>query len=71
MSAQDSCWKRKEQADEAQYAREKEQAQLAALAEKLKKNEEAMGPSPQEEFEGGYGGQETLEDRYATTYGGH
>ena len=82
---QDKVWKTKEQGDEAQYARSKvyinsyrsathpeydqpqEQEQLAALREKIDTETKAK---PQD-FEGGFGGQEDLEDRYATTSGEH
>jgi hypothetical protein len=47
-----------------------EQAQLAAIREQLKKEEEYK-PQPERDFEGGFGGQEDLEDRYATTSGEH
>jgi hypothetical protein len=61
----------------------KEQEQLAILKEKLEADEaverDAAAPAAEaapparnrDEFEGGYGGQEDLEDRYATTYGAH
>ena len=45
-----------------------EQEQLRALQEKLKADREATGDLG---VEGGYGGQEGLEDRYATTSGEH
>lgn len=64
-TANDGSWKAKEQGDEARYIREKEQAQLAAIREQLKKDEK------DKDFEGGFGGQEDLEDRYATTSGEH
>jgi len=47
-----------------------EQAQLAAIREQMKKNEQSK-PQPERDFEGGFGGQEDLEDRYATTSGEH
>ncbi|KAK7049321.1 hypothetical protein VNI00_005922 [Paramarasmius palmivorus] len=65
-TAQDGSWKSKEQADEARYIHDKEQAQLAALREQLQKDKEK-----DRNFEGGFGGQEDLEDRYATTSGEH
>ena len=62
----------------------KEQEQLAELSQKLGADKdpasaaqaETAQPKPastrnRDEFEGGYGGQEDLEDRYATTYGAH
>jgi len=78
-TAQDSAWKAKEQGDEARYAREKEQEQLAALRAKIGSDDatdravkqEAQAQRNRDEFEGGYGGQEDLEDRYATTSGEH
>ena len=55
-----------------------EQEQLAAIRDKLQ-HDKAAGPAagtvpptrPRDEFEGGFGGQEDLEDRYATTSGEH
>lgn len=54
----------------------KEQEQLAEIKEKLEADEataaKAAPPARNpDEIEGGYGGQEDLEDRYATTYGAH
>ena len=85
-SRQDSAWKAKEQSAEAQYIRQKvecistsdmtlcangwaspvsqEQEQLTALRESASKARD-------QDFEGGFGGQEDLEDRYATTSGEH
>jgi len=65
-TAQDKSWKGKEQAEEAQYAKAKEQEQLAAIRE-----QQAKSNKPEKDFEGGFGGQEDLEDRYATTSGEH
>ncbi len=60
-----------------------EAEQLAALQVKLssesssksepdnKANNGTGDSSLDRDFEGGYGGQEDLEDRYATTYGAH
>jgi len=71
-TAQDSTWKSKEQAKEARFAHEKEQAQIAVLREELKDGGSAASSQPQDrDFEGGFGGQEDLEDRYATTSGEH
>jgi len=76
-TAQDPSWKSKEQADEARYAREKEQSQLATIRNQMKEDivntvQEDTGAKPKEnDFEGGFGGQEDLEDRYATTGGEH
>ncbi|KAF9049300.1 hypothetical protein BDZ89DRAFT_1057651 [Hymenopellis radicata] len=69
-TAQDKAWKSKEQADEAQYAHNKEEEQLAALREKLDA-EKSKPASTERDFESGFGGQEDLEDRYATTSGEH
>ncbi|SJL04663.1 uncharacterized protein ARMOST_08031 [Armillaria ostoyae] len=68
-TAEDKSWKSKEQAEEAQYAHKKEQEQLATLKEKLSQQEQSK--SQDRDFEGGFGGQEDLEDRYATTSGEH
>ncbi|KAJ8093126.1 hypothetical protein PM082_020611 [Marasmius tenuissimus] len=72
-TAKDGAWKSKEQGDEARYANEKEQAQLAALRDQLaeKKKEAEVEAVKDRDFEGGFGGQEDLEDRYATTSGEH
>lgn len=56
-----------------------EQEQLTAIRDKLKHpDQEGKAPVTQEDhklmdrnFEGGFGGQEDLEDRYATTLGEH
>ena len=54
-----------------------EQEQLAALRDKLKQEEAAKASTTSSsepmdrDFEGGFGGQEDLEDRYATTLGEH
>jgi len=71
-TAQDKTWQAKEQGDEARYIREKEQAQLAALREQTDKSSApgAKGETKRD-VEGGFGGQEELEDRYATTSGEH
>ncbi|KAG7086575.1 hypothetical protein E1B28_002521 [Marasmius oreades] len=71
-TARDGSWKTKEQGDEARYANEKEQAQLASLRDQLaKKGEGEEEFSKERDFEGGHGGQEDLEDRYAATSGEH
>ncbi|KAH9842740.1 uncharacterized protein C8Q71DRAFT_734207 [Rhodofomes roseus] len=72
-TAQDNAWKAREQGAEAQYARQKEQEQLAALRSSAAgKTQSASKPGELErDFEGGFGGQEDLEDRYATTSGEH
>ncbi|CCM02062.1 uncharacterized protein FIBRA_04138 [Fibroporia radiculosa] len=75
QTAQDGAWKSRAQAEEAQYAREKEQAQLAALRDQARAAKAADstpgGTGDDRDFEGGFGGQEDLEDRYATTSGEH
>ena len=51
------------------YTNHQEQAQLSAIRDQLiEKNDEAQKGR---DFEGGFGGQEDLEDRYATTSGEH
>ncbi|KAJ8592835.1 hypothetical protein M405DRAFT_786949, partial [Rhizopogon salebrosus TDB-379] len=79
-------WASREQGEEAKYVHEKEQAQLAALREEQKtrttvSESSDTAPKPDDvtpsatvagrDFEGGFGGQEDLEDRYATTSGEH
>ncbi|KAH9966751.1 hypothetical protein BC827DRAFT_1124044, partial [Russula dissimulans] len=71
-------WRQKEAGEEAQYARQKEQEQLTSLRaqrEAESKHAESSSPSniPREDrdYEAGFGGQEDLEDRYATTSGEH
>jgi len=75
-TAQNQPWKSKEQASEARYILEKEQKQLAAVRDQAKKDtvdkvNEDTGVQLDRDFEGGFGGQEDLEDRYATTSGEH
>ncbi|KAI0273719.1 hypothetical protein BC834DRAFT_966202 [Gloeopeniophorella convolvens] len=75
-TAQSSTWKDKEAGAEAQHARQKEQEQLAALRAEIDAkgaDEKAVAPVPREDraYEAGFGGQEDLEDRYATTSGEH
>lgn len=72
-TAQDNAWKTKEQGAEAQYIRQKEQEQLAALRDSASKAQTQSRPGDERDrdFEGGFGGQEDLEDRYATTSGEH
>ncbi|KAJ3855381.1 hypothetical protein EV368DRAFT_79725 [Lentinula lateritia] len=75
-TAQDSNWKAREQGEEARYIHEKDQAQLAAIRDQLNKADKAQSASnttstQDRDFEGGFGGQEDLEDRYATTSGEH
>jgi len=75
--SQDSLWKDKEAGEEAQYARQKEQEQLASLrarsseAGTQKAQTSATIPREDRDYEAGFGGQEDLEDRYATTSGEH
>jgi len=76
-TAQDSTWKAREQSQEAQYIHQREQAQLQAIHRDQADKEASNTASEQEKhpmdrnFEGGFGGQEDLEDRYATTSGEH
>ncbi|PFH50699.1 hypothetical protein AMATHDRAFT_144538 [Amanita thiersii Skay4041] len=74
-TAKDNTWKSKEQAEEAQYIHNKEQEQLRAIREQLKSSKatdsSASTSDMDRDFEGGFGGQEDLEDRYATTSGEH
>ncbi|KIY43607.1 hypothetical protein FISHEDRAFT_78455 [Fistulina hepatica ATCC 64428] len=70
-TAQDSSWKDKEASAEAQYIHAKEQAQLAAIRKSMVQESTSASASRDRDFEGGFGGQETLEDRYATTSGEH
>ncbi|KAH9050688.1 hypothetical protein EDB84DRAFT_13802 [Lactarius hengduanensis] len=75
IKKQDSVWKDKEAGEEAQHACQKEQEQLASLRAHGSDaaSHEAQPPSgiPREDrdYEAGFGGQEDLEDRYATTSG--
>ncbi|KAH9901615.1 hypothetical protein C8Q73DRAFT_252129 [Cubamyces lactineus] len=69
-TAQDPAWKSKEKAEEEQYARAKEAEALKAIRDELAKKQPAKSELDKD-FEGGYGGQEELEDRYATTLGMH
>ncbi|KAI0306489.1 hypothetical protein B0F90DRAFT_1623153, partial [Multifurca ochricompacta] len=70
-------WKDKEAGEEAQYARQKEQEQLASLRAQSDTNSitqpKPSSPVAREDldYEAGFGGQEDLEDRYATTSGEH
>jgi len=74
-TAQDSTWKAREQGEEARYAHAKEQEQLAALRSQMDARDAAAGTDAankrDSDIEGGFGGQEDLEDRYATTSGEH
>ncbi|KAJ7349182.1 hypothetical protein DFH08DRAFT_959356 [Mycena albidolilacea] len=78
-TSQDKSWKEREQAEEATYVHQKEQAQLAALRNEMDAKAtntttdaaKTAADSRDRNFEGGFGGQEDLEDRYATTSGEH
>ncbi|KAI0818530.1 hypothetical protein BC629DRAFT_1278231, partial [Irpex lacteus] len=74
--SQDSTWKSKEQGEEAAYARAKEQEQLKAIREQsqtkaLSASTDSEAARQDKPYEAGFGGQEDLEDRYATTSGEH
>ncbi|KAF7359313.1 hypothetical protein MSAN_01273700 [Mycena sanguinolenta] len=76
MLLQDKSWKEREQAAEAAYVNQKEQAQLAAIRAEMESSTKASeaktaADARERDFEGGFGGQEDLEDRYATTSGEH
>ncbi|KAJ7074283.1 hypothetical protein C8F01DRAFT_16135 [Mycena amicta] len=68
-TSQDKAWKQKEQGAEAVYIQKKEQEQLAQIRAEL--DAKAAADARNKDFEGGHGGQEDLEDRYATTSGEH
>ncbi|KAI0093573.1 hypothetical protein BDY19DRAFT_917694 [Irpex rosettiformis] len=72
----DSTWKAKEQGEEAAYAHAKEQEQLKALRDQSQSkstttNDSTEAARQDKPYEAGFGGQEDLEDRYATTSGEH
>ncbi|KAF9228588.1 hypothetical protein BS17DRAFT_772205 [Gyrodon lividus] len=75
-TAQNSRWKFKER-EEARYPREKGEAQLPVIRARLEENGKNSADAntgnavAEHDFEGGFGGQEDLEDRYATTSGEH
>ncbi|KAF8797900.1 hypothetical protein BYT27DRAFT_7203586 [Phlegmacium glaucopus] len=78
--SQQSSWKEKGQSEEARYIRKKlqEETQLDAIRNEQKSKDQEQKTSSSEktdpldrDFEGGFGGQEDLEDRYATTSGEH
>jgi hypothetical protein len=55
---------------------DQEQAQLRAIHDQLQKDNDLnvkkdSAADKEKDFEGGFGGQEDLEDRYATTSGEH
>ncbi|KAG5717965.1 hypothetical protein E4T56_gene1686 [Termitomyces sp. T112] len=70
--AQDKTFQAKEQG-EARLIREKEQVQLGEIRNDsdVKNTKENAVQTLDRDFEGGFGGQEDLEDRYATTSGEH
>jgi len=72
---QDSVWKGKGAGEEAQYARQKEQEQLASIrarsGDAAEAQPSASTPREDRDYEAGFGGQEDLEDKYATTSGEH
>ncbi|PAV23603.1 IATP ATPase inhibitor [Pyrrhoderma noxium] len=70
-SDQNKAWKLKEQGDENQYAQRKDQELLATLRAQMERDAKEAASRTDKDFEGGYGGQEDLEDRYATTSGEH
>ncbi|TFK29813.1 hypothetical protein FA15DRAFT_663086 [Coprinopsis marcescibilis] len=77
-TSQDGAWKPREQSAEAQYARQKEQEQIAALRAELDSKSSTSSSTTTTKitredrpYEAGFGGQEDLEDRYATTSGEH
>jgi len=77
-TSQNSVWKQKEAGEEAQYARQKEQEQLASLravneakSTQAESTSGSSAPREDRDYEAGFGGQEDLEDRYATTSGEH
>ncbi|PPQ77508.1 hypothetical protein CVT25_011305 [Psilocybe cyanescens] len=74
----DSTWKSREQSQEAQYIHQKEKDQLEAIRQRQAEDKDSKVGTGQEkqhpmdrDIEGGFGGQEDLEDRYATTSGEH
>ncbi|KZV69026.1 hypothetical protein PENSPDRAFT_686737 [Peniophora sp. CONT] len=71
--APDQAWKNREQGAEAAHAHSKEQEQLQAIRARQEADAQAATESRRQDqpHEGGYGGQEELEDRYATTSGEH
>ncbi|KAK2467019.1 hypothetical protein APHAL10511_001277 [Amanita phalloides] len=66
----DGAWKEKQRSQEACYAHAKEQEQLATIRKQTDASD-ASNKRMDKDFEGGFGGQEDLEDRYATTSGEH
>ncbi|TFK55155.1 hypothetical protein OE88DRAFT_1732421 [Heliocybe sulcata] len=70
-TAQDGAWKSKEQGEEARYINDKERSQLEAIRKDLQASQDSASKQQSHDFEGGHGGQEDLEDRYATTSGEH
>lgn len=71
-TAQETTWGSREQGEEAKYIREKEQEKRStASIDKTTKDATSSTNTKDRDFEGGFGGQEDLEDRYATTSGEH
>ncbi|KAJ7739704.1 hypothetical protein DFH07DRAFT_840119 [Mycena maculata] len=74
-TSQDKNWKAREQGAEAVYVQQKEEEQLAALRAEMDSKVESTSAEAadarERDFESGFGGQEDLEDRYATTSGEH
>lgn len=73
-TSQDKSWKAKEQGEEANYIRQREEEKRKASAQNQNNapsTSEGTAAANQmgKDFEGGFGGQEDLEDRYATTSG--
>lgn len=80
-TAQDKTWKDRESASEASYIHNKEREQIEAIRNQSahsdspssSETKSAPDSAPREDrpYEAGFGGQEDLEDRYATTSGEH
>ncbi|KAI0302127.1 hypothetical protein BC826DRAFT_499993 [Russula brevipes] len=70
-TTQDSTSKRNEAGEEAQYPRQKEHDQLKSLNAQSEAEPPSSVPREDRDYEAGFGGQEDLEDRYATTSGEH
>ncbi|KLO14166.1 hypothetical protein SCHPADRAFT_872957 [Schizopora paradoxa] len=79
-TSQDKNWKAKEQGEEANYILQKDEELLKAIQQKQKENSTSNSSNDEgtnaanqmiKDFEGGFGGQEDLEDRYASTSGEH
>ncbi|KIM49255.1 hypothetical protein M413DRAFT_102020 [Hebeloma cylindrosporum] len=73
-TAQDSNWKVKEQAEQASSVHQQNRSLVEEASKEASKasSNPDQGTHPMDrDFEGGFGGQEDLEDRYATTSGEH